>query len=115
MMVNKAKKYEEDDKLKMELIEIRNRAESLLTSGYKTIEEFKPQVEIELIETAEGALSRLQNNMSEENPVKFRANIQELLDAIGKLHSRAYEKKWRKKEKGEKKEAEEKASQTSSR
>ncbi len=113
MMVNKAKKYEEDDKLKMELIEIRNRAESLLTSGYKTIEEFKPQVEIELIETAEGALSRLQNNMSEEDPVKFRANIQELLDAIGKLHSRAYEKKMEEKREREKKEAEEKASQTS--
>ena len=97
-MVEKARRYEEEDKKRMELIELRNRGESLLTSAYKTIQEFKSQIEPELIESAEGSLSRFQNNMSEEDPVKFRTNIQELLDALGKLHSRAYEKKLQEKE-----------------
>ena len=106
LMINKAKDYEEDDNRRIELIELKNKAESLLSSAYKTIQEYKETLEPELIESAEGALSRLQNKLSEEDPVKFRANIQELLDEIGKLHSRSYAIKA---EERAKKEAEEKS------
>ena len=106
LMINKAKDYEEDDNRRIELIELKNKAESLLSSAYKTIQEYKESLEPELIESAEGALSRLQNKLSEEDPVKFRANIQELLDEIGKLHSRSYAIKA---EERAKKEAEEKS------
>jgi len=110
LMINRAKDYEAEDNRRIELIELRNRGEGLLSSAYKTIQDYKELIEPELIESAEGALSRLESKMSEEDPAIFRANIQELLDALGKLHSRAYEKKAEEKQKAEKekREAEEK-------
>lgn len=93
-MVKEAELHKEEDAKKKEVIELRNKADSLVYQTKKSLEEFKDKLEVSESEKIQTALNALEELLKNENASKeeLEAKIKALTDASHKLAEAMYAK-----------------------
>jgi len=89
-MVKDAEANAEADKLRRELVETRNQAESLLHSTKKSIEEHGDKVDPATVEAIELAMGALEETLKSDDAGKIRGGIQNLTEAAMRLGEAIY-------------------------
>lgn len=92
-MVNEAKEHEEDDKTKMELIEVKNQADSLIYSVEKSIKDFGDKISNDEKEKIEGVLKNLKEANKGDDINKIKEETENLKKESYKLAEEAYKSK----------------------
>jgi len=78
-MVKNAEQFAQEDKVKREVIELKNDAEQLLYSTERSLSEYKEKLSKEQVDSVESALNELRTQIQQENPDKD--TLKEKLDA----------------------------------
>lgn len=93
-MVKEAELHKEEDAKKKEVIELRNKADSLVYQTKKSLEEFKDKLDASETEKIQNALNALEESLKNENVSKeeLEAKIKALTDASHKLAEAMYAK-----------------------
>ncbi|TLD81045.1 molecular chaperone DnaK [Helicobacter sp. MIT 05-5293] len=93
-MVKEAELHKEEDAKKKEVIELRNKADSLVYQTKKSLEEFKDKLDASEAEKIQNALNALEESLKNENVSKeeLEAKIKALTDASHKLAEAMYAK-----------------------
>ena len=89
-MKNEADKFKEEDRKRMEEVELKNRADTLIYTARKTINDFKGKVDNSLIEDAEKSINELENLIKENKISELQAKIDEVSNKISKIGEQAY-------------------------
>ena len=106
-MKKEAEEHEKEDAKFKELVELRNRADSLILSVEKTIKDYGDSLENNEKEEMEKAVSELKEVKDKENVQKIEEQIKKLSDVSAKFAERIYSKvKQNSNESGEKTTAE---------
>jgi len=72
-MKNEAEQFKEQDRKRMEEVELKNRADTLIYTARKTINDFKGKVDNSLIEDAEKSINELENLIKENKISELQA------------------------------------------
>ncbi len=93
-MVKDAELNKEEDKKKKEIIEVRNRADSLVYQSQKSLDEMKDKIDASEAEKIQAAISALQETLKNENVAKeeIDAKVKALTEASHKLAEAMYKK-----------------------
>ncbi len=89
-MKNEAEQFKEQDRKRMEEVELKNRADTLIYTARKTINDFKGKVDDSLIEDAEKSVNELENLIKENKISELQAKIDEVSNKISKIGEQAY-------------------------
>jgi len=89
-MKNEAEQFKEQDRKRMEEVELKNRADTLIYTARKTINDFKGKVDDSLIEDAEKSINELENLIKENKISELQAKIDEVSNKISKIGEQAY-------------------------
>lgn len=89
-MKREAEEFKEQDRSRMEEIELKNRADTLAYTARKTINDFKGKIDNTLIEDAEKSLSELESLIKENKTSEMQAKMDELSNKISKIGEEAY-------------------------
>ena len=89
-MKNEAEQFKEQDRKRMEEVELKNRADTLVYTARKTINDFKGKVDDSLIEDAEKSVDELENLIKENKTSELQAKIDEVSSKISKIGEEAY-------------------------
>ncbi len=89
-MIDEAKKFEEEDKKKRELIETRNRADTLAYTIEKNLKDFGDKISADEKKRIEEALKNLREKMKSENKDEIEQAMRELEQAAHKLAEEMY-------------------------
>ncbi len=89
-MVNEAKQHEEEDKKKMELIEAKNEADTLIYSVEKSLKDFGDKITEEEKKEVEDALNSLKETIKGEDLEKIKSETENLKQKSYKLAEEAY-------------------------
>jgi molecular chaperone DnaK len=89
-MVRDAEENAEADKLRKELVEARNQAESLVHSTEKAIEEHGSKVDPSTVEAIELAIAALKDDLEGDDPGKIKSGIQNVTEASMRLGEAIY-------------------------
>jgi molecular chaperone DnaK len=89
-MKAEAEKFSEEDKKRVEQIEMRNRADTLVHTAKKTINDFREKVEASLIEDAETKITALENVLKENKTDELEKLMEEVSQSISKIGEEAY-------------------------
>lgn len=89
-MKAEAEKFSEEDKKRIEQIETRNRADTLVHTAKKTINDFKEKVPAPLIEDAENKISALENALKENQTEELEKLMEEVSQSVSKIGEEAY-------------------------
>jgi len=89
-MKNEAEQFKEQDRKRMEEVELKNRADTLIYTARKTINDFKGKVDNSLIEDAEKSINELENLIKENKISELQAKIDEVSNKISKIGEQAY-------------------------
>jgi len=90
-MMKEAEKYAAEDKKKLELVETKNKAESLIYNTQKTLNEFKDKITEDEKKKINECIENLKKAMEKEDTGEMKKNMDELLDALGKVSTRLYQ------------------------
>ncbi len=92
-MVEEAKKYEEEDKKRLELAQEKNRLDNIAYQLEKTIREFKDKIPADLVSEAERAVQKAKEVFKNSNDInEVRGMITEVEGVISKISSHIYSK-----------------------
>jgi len=89
-MKKEAEEFKEQDRKRMEEIELKNRADTLVYTARKTINDFKGKIDNALIDDAEKSLTDLENLIKENRVSEIQAKMDELSNKISKIGEEAY-------------------------
>jgi molecular chaperone DnaK len=89
-MKAEAEKFSEEDKKHVEQIETRNRADTLVHTAKKTINDFREKVPAPLIEDAETKITALENALKENKTQELENFMEEVSQSISKIGEEAY-------------------------
>jgi molecular chaperone DnaK len=89
-MKAEAEKFSEEDKQRIEQIETRNRADTLVHTAKKTINDFKEKVSAPLIEDAESKISALENALKDNKTEELEKLMEEVSQSVSKIGEEAY-------------------------
>jgi len=89
-MVNEAEQNAEDDKVKREMVEVRNSADSLVHATEKNLSEYGDKIPGEDKETIEGAVAELKEALEGEDVEAIKAKTETLTEASMKLGEAIY-------------------------
>ena len=89
-LVKQAEQYADADKKKVELIEARNNADSLVSSARKTMEEVGEKATQEERATIEAAISDLEGVKNSDSIDEIKVKIDALMKAMGPMSERIY-------------------------
>jgi molecular chaperone DnaK len=89
-MVKDAEANAENDKMRRELVEARNQAESLIHSTEKSVEEHGDKVDPSTVEAIELAIAALKDELEGDNAGKIRSGIQNVTEAAMRLGEAIY-------------------------
>jgi len=92
-MVNEAKDHEEEDKVKMELIEVKNQADSIIYSVEKSIKDFGDKISNDEKEKIEEVLKNLKEANKGDDINKIKEETENLKKESYKLAEEAYKSK----------------------
>tara|TARA_Y100000816_G_scaffold230625_1_gene175881 strand:+ start:925 stop:2826 length:1902 start_codon:yes stop_codon:yes gene_type:complete len=90
-MVNDAKKHEEDDKQKRELIDMQNQAEQLVYQTEKNIDEYKDKLEESEKKSLEDALEKVKTAKDANDLDSLKSSVDELNTAWNAVASKMYD------------------------
>ncbi len=96
-----AEAHAEEDKKKRELIEAKNKADSLVYSTEKTIRDAGDKIDKNLKEEVEGKIKEVEKAKESENPEEINKKIEELSQAIQKIGAQMYQQNNQNQEKKE--------------
>ncbi len=89
-MKAEAEKFSEEDKKRVEQIEMRNRADTLVHTARKSVNDFKEKVPAELIEEADKKISELESALKEDKTDDLDRLMEEVSQSISKIGEEAY-------------------------
>jgi len=89
-MVQDAEAHAEEDKLRRELVEVRNNADSMIHSTEKNLEDYGDKVTAEEKDAIEKALQDLKDVQESEDPEEIKAKTDALMQAAMKLGEAMY-------------------------
>lgn len=90
-MVNDAKAFEEEDKKRLEEIEIRNEADSLVYQTEKTLKDAGDKVDNTVKEKVEKAKDELKKALEGDNIEEIKTKKEALTDALTELSTQLYQ------------------------
>lgn len=90
-MVEEAKRYEEEDRKKRELIELRNQADHLIYTTEKTLQEHGDKISASDRANVEAAINNLRNLMNSEDAAAIRRAMESLASASQVIGKKLYE------------------------
>ncbi len=91
-MVKEAKDYEEEDKRKRELVEVRNEADQFIYSTEKFLKENKEKIRQELVDEVNKSIKYLKEVMLTENLNDIKNRLEDLKQAFYKISGEIYSK-----------------------
>ncbi len=89
-MTKEAELHAEEDRKKKELIEVKNRAESLVFTAEKTLRDFKEKVKEEDKKEIEEKIKKLKEVMGKDDKEEIERKINDLSEVLQKLGSQMY-------------------------
>ena len=90
-LVKQAEQFADADKKKLEIIEARNQAETMLHSVRKSLDELGEKVSQEERASVESAASDLESVLKGDNPDDIKAKLEALMKAMGPISQRIYQ------------------------
>jgi molecular chaperone DnaK len=90
-MVDEAKRFEEEDKRRREIIEAKNQAESLIYTTEKSLIDLGDKVTSDERTRINALIERLKETIKSEDVNKIRADMEELTRAFHEISIRAYQ------------------------
>ncbi len=91
-MVDEAEKHSEEDKKRLEKIELRHRAETLVYQAEKAIKDIGEKASSDLKLKAEDAVSELKKAMESDNDADINKGIEKLSNALSAMSQDVYSK-----------------------
>ena len=91
-MVSDAENHADEDKIKRDLIDLRNEAEARIHSAQKSMEDLGDDLDASLKEDVETKITALEEVLKGEDPDMIRAASDALMTSVQQLASAAYEK-----------------------
>ena len=91
-MKKEAMENEKEDAKFKELVELRNRADTLILNVEKTLRDYESELKVEEKEEMEKAVAELKEAKEEEEPTKIEGLIKKLSEASAKFAERIYSK-----------------------
>jgi len=91
-MKKEADDFSDQDKKRMEEVEVKNRADALVYTAKKTINDFKNKVSNDIIEDAEKSIKELDELIKENKSSELQAKMDEVSTRISKIGEEAYKK-----------------------
>ena len=92
-LIKEAEAHADEDKKKMELIEVRNHADSLIYATEKSLADLGDKVEADLKSDIESKVSALKSTMEKDSPDEIKSAMDELSKASHKLAEQLYAQK----------------------
>ncbi|HZK31194.1 MAG TPA: molecular chaperone DnaK [Methanoregula sp.] len=90
-MVNEAKQFEEQDKVRKEEVEARNSADSLVYIAEKTKSDLAGKLSTELVEKVNAAIVSVKSALEGKDSAKIKAETEKLQKVLGEAGSAAYQ------------------------
>jgi molecular chaperone DnaK len=90
-MVNEAKQFEEQDKLRKEEVEARNSADSLVYMAEKTKSDLAGKLSTELVEKVNAAIVAVKTALEGKDSGRIKAETEKLQKVLGEAGSAAYQ------------------------
>ena len=91
-MVKEAQEHEEEDKKRLEEIEVRNEADSLVYQTEKTLKDAGDKVDQGLREKVEKAKDELKEALEGDNIEEIKSKTESLTDALTEFSTQLYQK-----------------------
>ena len=91
-MKKEAMENEKEDAKFKELVELRNRADTLILNVEKTLRDYESELKVEEKEEMEKAVAELKEAKEEDEPIKIEGLIKKLSEASAKFAERIYSK-----------------------
>ena len=92
-LVKEAEAHADEDKKKLELIEVRNQADSLIYATEKSLSDLGDKVDAALKSDIEGKIATLKTAMESENTDSIKSGMEDLSKSSHKLAEQLYAKK----------------------
>ena len=90
-LVKQAEQFADADKKKLELIEAKNQAETMIHSVRKSMDELGEKASQEERAAVEAATSDLEGALKGDDPAAIKAKLDELMKAMGPISQRIYQ------------------------
>ncbi len=90
-MVNEAKQYEEQDKLRKEEVEIRNAADSLMYTAEKTKSDLADKLSPDLVDKLNAAIVAVKSALEGKDTAKIKSETEKLQKVLGEAGTAAYQ------------------------
>ena len=100
-MKKEAEQHEEEDKKRVELINLKNQAENLIYTAGKTVEELKDKVKEDKKKEVNKKIKELKDVLSKDNKEEIESKMKELNDTLQEIGKEMYKKDESKKEEGD--------------
>jgi molecular chaperone DnaK len=89
-MKTQAEEFNEQDKKRVEEVETKNRADTLIYTARKTFADFKGKVNEELVSDAEKSVNELEQMLKDNKTDELQAKMEEVSNKISKIGEEAY-------------------------
>jgi molecular chaperone DnaK len=89
-MKAQAEEFNDQDKKRIEEVETKNRADTLIYTARKTFTDFKGKVSAELVEDAEKSVNELEQMLKDNKLDELQAKMEEVSNKISKIGEEAY-------------------------
>jgi len=91
-MMEEAKRYEEEDRRKLELVQEKNKLDSLVYQLEKTIKEFRDKIPADLVSDAERIIQRGKEVFRNSNDInEVRGMMRDVENVIARISSHIYQ------------------------
>jgi molecular chaperone DnaK len=90
-MVNEAKQFEEQDKLRKEEVEIRNAADSLMYTAEKTKADLADKLSSDLVDKLNAAIVAVKSALEGKDTAKIKSETEKLQKVLGEAGTAAYQ------------------------
>ncbi len=90
-MVKEAEEFAEEDKKRMEEVEVRNNADSLVYTAERTKKDLADKLEKEQVERIDKAVAELRETLSEKDVEKIKAKNEELTKVLQEVGTAVYQ------------------------
>ena len=89
--IEEARKYEEEDKKRLEKIKLKNEAESLIYQSEKLMKEHQDKLDDTLKKKIEDAIEQLKKDMESDDASRIKSGIEKLTSAIQEFSVKIYQ------------------------
>jgi molecular chaperone DnaK len=90
-MMEDAKRYEEEDKRRREIVETKNQAESLMNTSERSLQDLGDKVTADERTKIMAIIERLRNTIKTDDVSRMRSEMEELTRALHEISMRAYQ------------------------